>query len=856
MAERCPRTIMNFFLQLSVIICGLAVLTHAADGDVKLRGGAANSGRVEVEYNKIYGTVCIDGFDIENADVVCKQLGFRDGALKVGAVDDFSFASGASLDIVLFNANCVGDETNIASCPDVTWSGGTCLSNKPAAVFCALPYYEGCYESSTPVGYTDNSQTLHGFVEICRVFQYAYAGSSQVSGDKNRCGNDLSEFGTLVDDSLCAEVCGNDPYQLCGGTGDYRAVYSTRLGSEGFTLTGASGSLTSFNYPGVYMSNERQEWTVTLGSTERVQITFPAFDINSGNIITISAGGMNETFTSRRTWITDPISSFTVWFESPSSGNGFILNYDVYIISAATTVLPAQSTAQDTTTIQPPATSDVVATTPPSLDTTTSDSTATDPVTQGGTPSQPPPQPVVTTMRQATTADEMATPASNGTCPESVGDIERQLSRDVSDLLVINTGRPLPCHGAITRISFYAATTNQINVTLWRRASGNALQLIDMTQLTPARSVTFVSALLPRSLGFAQGDFVGFSSDDLSPLVYSESASEATEHEVHSFSNLGNYPELHYGMNLEVTNSSEVIVSNRVYSWKITIEDRQCIYPRLSNGAIAPAGTSAFVNDQITITCDAGFAAAFDRAVCQANGTFTNPIQCNKLFDGLTFTQFVILLVGVGTLFLLVIFSLCCYVLCGGSSKHAKAERDIADGAPGSGGDSYLLPMTTPPMNGHEKKNGIENTSFVNEVPRDIENGNVAPVDPNMNGMIEIDMSEEEVPQQVPDSNPSAIPETPSEPMVPAVETPNGPGEQMTTPEIPEPDYDDEAIPPPPSSPPPPPPPEFDDSAFMPQSPTFPPLPTPVRMQYEENPVDDSNAEQPSSVLQNEEVLY
>lgn len=120
--------------------------------------------------------------------------------------------------------------------------------------------------------------------------------------------------------------------------------------------------------------------------------------------------------------------------------------------------------------------------------------------------------------------------------------------------------------------------------------------------------------------------------------------------------------------------------------------------------------------------------------------------------------------------------------------------RDIADGAAVTGGDSYLLPMTTPPMNGHEKKNGIENTSFVNEVPRDIENGNVAPGDPNMNGMVEIIMSEDEVPQQVPDSNPPEMHKTPSEPPMPAVDTPNEPGEQMTTPEIPEPDYDDEAV--------------------------------------------------------------
>ena len=81
-------------------------------------------------YNETWGTVCDDHWDLTDAKVVCRQLGFE-GAL----VAAMSSAFGGKK-VWLSNVRCAGNETSIAECDHSKWGKGYCRSRKNAGVVC------------------------------------------------------------------------------------------------------------------------------------------------------------------------------------------------------------------------------------------------------------------------------------------------------------------------------------------------------------------------------------------------------------------------------------------------------------------------------------------------------------------------------------------------------------------------------------------------------------------------------------------------------------------------------------------------------------------------------------------------
>ena len=95
-------------------------------------GSTCSEGRVEVFHNNIWGTVCDDSWDINDARVICRQLGYRDAISSPGSA---RFGAGRGK-IWLDNVNCQGDEASIVYCGHSGWGNNDCGHYEDASVVC------------------------------------------------------------------------------------------------------------------------------------------------------------------------------------------------------------------------------------------------------------------------------------------------------------------------------------------------------------------------------------------------------------------------------------------------------------------------------------------------------------------------------------------------------------------------------------------------------------------------------------------------------------------------------------------------------------------------------------------------
>ncbi|KAK7105690.1 uncharacterized protein [Littorina saxatilis] len=102
---------------------------------VRLVGGSnEREGRVEIRVGHSWGTVCDDGWDDNEAKVVCNMLGF----FRAGAVPkpEAAFGQGTG-PIVLDDIQCTGSEQDIRVCPARAFGTHNCAHSEDAGVVCA-----------------------------------------------------------------------------------------------------------------------------------------------------------------------------------------------------------------------------------------------------------------------------------------------------------------------------------------------------------------------------------------------------------------------------------------------------------------------------------------------------------------------------------------------------------------------------------------------------------------------------------------------------------------------------------------------------------------------------------------------
>lgn len=98
-----------------------------------VNGSSRCSGRIEVHHNQRWGTVCDDGWDLADAEVVCRQLGC---GTAVSAPGKALFGQGHD-PVWLDEVNCMGTEGAITECRLKRWGDHNCKHDEDASVVCS-----------------------------------------------------------------------------------------------------------------------------------------------------------------------------------------------------------------------------------------------------------------------------------------------------------------------------------------------------------------------------------------------------------------------------------------------------------------------------------------------------------------------------------------------------------------------------------------------------------------------------------------------------------------------------------------------------------------------------------------------
>ncbi len=110
---------------------------------------------MEVKFQGQWGSVCQLEWDINDAKVVCRQLGY-DVSVTTNIDVIPTLTSGGT--ILLYNVECSGHENNLAKCSHQPWGQSSC---RHAGVQCVnAPSTEG-KTSFTNTNHTHNRNIVH-----------------------------------------------------------------------------------------------------------------------------------------------------------------------------------------------------------------------------------------------------------------------------------------------------------------------------------------------------------------------------------------------------------------------------------------------------------------------------------------------------------------------------------------------------------------------------------------------------------------------------------------------------------------------------------------------------------------------
>ncbi|XP_015428121.1 PREDICTED: putative DMBT1-like protein [Myotis davidii] len=135
--ELVPQTPHLISFPVTTAAPAAPTMATARPGDwpeLRLAGGSGPcSGRVEVLRQGAWGTVCDDLWDLNEAEVVCRQLGC---GRAIAALGKAHFGPGSG-EILLDNVQCSGAERHLGQCVHSGWAEHNCGHHEDAGVTCS-----------------------------------------------------------------------------------------------------------------------------------------------------------------------------------------------------------------------------------------------------------------------------------------------------------------------------------------------------------------------------------------------------------------------------------------------------------------------------------------------------------------------------------------------------------------------------------------------------------------------------------------------------------------------------------------------------------------------------------------------